>query len=172
MAKIPVERRDQGFPWWGWLLIALGVILLGWLLWSLFANNGAVADDPATGPAAVAPITDVNTIVANPNQEQLVGQPVQLQVVPVQQVSGDRVVWVGQDPTLPLLVVIDDATLPAVSPLDIAPGQTVNVAGTLQPLPSAEQAQQGWNLSEAELNQLAGQDVYLSATQLDVAGGS
>ncbi len=39
MAKIPVERKRRGLPWWAWLLLALAVIALLWLLVSLFDRD-------------------------------------------------------------------------------------------------------------------------------------
>lgn len=38
MSKIPVEKERRGMPWWAWLLIALAVIGVIWLLWALLTG--------------------------------------------------------------------------------------------------------------------------------------
>lgn len=45
MSKIPVEkqRSSSGMPWWGWLLIAVAVILVIWLVWPWITGVGTQA---------------------------------------------------------------------------------------------------------------------------------
>lgn len=47
MARIPVEKRGGGFPWWAWLLI--GLLLLA-LIWLLFSRLGG-GEDRVAAPA-------------------------------------------------------------------------------------------------------------------------
>ncbi len=53
MARIPVRERRGGFPWWGWLLLALVALALLALLWALLAGDD---DDEVAGvdPEVVA----------------------------------------------------------------------------------------------------------------------
>ena len=64
MARIPVERKRRGIPWWVWLLIALAIAALLWLLFELRDDDElgdvlpvaatSAALDPAIGTAATA----------------------------------------------------------------------------------------------------------------------
>ncbi len=58
MARIPVERKRRGLPWWAWLLIALAIAALLWFLFELFNRDPNEARDlNAETPAEVAPGT-------------------------------------------------------------------------------------------------------------------
>lgn len=56
MSKIPVEKKRSGMPWWAWLLIAVVVIALIWMLWPLLfgAEAGALLA-PALAALLVPP---------------------------------------------------------------------------------------------------------------------
>lgn len=43
MSKIPVEKKKGGMPWWAWLLIAVAVIALLFLLWPLLTGGAEAA---------------------------------------------------------------------------------------------------------------------------------
>ncbi len=295
MAKIPVERKGGGFPWWAWLLIILAILLVIWLLWSLFANNtapattGAVvpvvgetatiaptanmapaateeiptaaanaivtvevptslsetavapaggatavpvggttvvpgATAPAavaggatavpvggttvvpgaTAPAAVAggataipgaavgagaataaptggatavpgvvstPITTVIDIISLQDPTLLVNQAVQLQNVFVQRVTGDVTFFVGPTVDQELLVVLDQQPTPRTpteGQVDVNPGQTVNLIGTIQPMPSIQEMQQQWNITADQAAAYSKRPIYLFAKDVTV----
>lgn len=145
MVEIPVERKS-GVPWWLW---ALGLLLLGLLLWWILdePDPDVAAVDPiateAVLPAAVEPapieaaavagppISDVILIVDAPDRPVLAGREVRLANMRVLDVVGDRTFFVGPDANRRLFVVLNEA-VPGDSAIDINPGQTVNLQGVLR----------------------------------------
>ena len=77
MARIPVERRG-GFPWWGWLLLALAVLaLIALLLLALMGDDeepelGVVDPEPtptlATGEVSPPAVTPTPPVAAQGDQ--------------------------------------------------------------------------------------------------------
>ena len=62
--EAPAEETESGFPWWGWLLIALAAVGIGVLVWWLVAGrdsetvtttNGGDGQAPPPPPAPPAP---------------------------------------------------------------------------------------------------------------------
>lgn len=68
MARIPVEKRGGGFPWWAWLLIGLLLLALIWLLFSLLAGGG---DDRVAAPPEPTEIS----AAAEPDATEATGAP-------------------------------------------------------------------------------------------------
>jgi hypothetical protein len=152
--------------------------------------------EPAPGrdsqPAAAqasdsAPITDLSALL-NGNQQQMVGRAAELRNVKVLQNAGRNAFWIGTSNDEKLLVV------PPSTPADYSnageknenpafnqgavssrqthvehPGETVNVSGTIQKLPSEHEAMNRWNLSSSEAAMLGNQHVYLAATRVQSA---
>lgn len=267
MAKIPVERKSSGLPWWAWLLIAIGIALLLWLLLSLFTNNTAeptgvvdpvvaetatnvlvvapedqtieplenanmnanmdtnmnanvnavevptvdtsvivtvevpAGDVPTVGTADLAtavvptvdatlptvdaaaptaapatgvgePLTDVVAILAVPDKATLIDRAVQLDGIIVQRVTGDKTFFVGPSAEQEFLAVIADEepspTTPIEGEVDINAGQTVNLIGTIQQVPSIEEMQQRWNATPEEAAQLAEQQFYMRVQEATI----
>lgn len=248
MAKIPVERKGGGLPWWAWLLIALAILALIWLLWNALTPDeepvGAVvpaetiepdaavtapvveevtpdivdatapvvvatepvivADetapagvanttaaptappttatatetapatpavpDEATPAAATEPLTDIDLIIAAPDQATFVGDEVQLQTVQVQRVVGDVAFWVGpEEQDQQLLVILDEVPTPGTPTegrYDINPGQTITIFGDVHRFPGVQEAQQQWNVTDDAL--LADQEIYLEAERVEI----
>lgn len=155
MAEIPVERKS-GIPWWVWLLLAL--LAFGLLIW-LFnrddENEVAVADTtpavvtPAETPGAIAPaadanmaagtatgpITDIAMLVGATNLASMVGRPVQLTNVRVQDVVGDRTFWVGPDANQRAFVVLNEQPTPGQPPegrYNVEPSQVIGINGVVR----------------------------------------
>ncbi|MBD2209448.1 hypothetical protein H6G27_06115 [Nostoc linckia FACHB-104] len=114
------------------------------------------------------PITDV-LVITNANKQTLVNRPVQFTNVNVQSVVGDRTFWVGSSNTQRVFVVLapnlDAGT--AENKVVVKPGQTIDLAGLLKPVPSVKQAQQQWKgLTATEAQGLRNQVIYLEANQI------
>jgi hypothetical protein len=114
------------------------------------------------------PITDV-LVITNANKQTLVNRPVQFTNVNVQSVVGDRTFWVGSSNTQRVFVVLatklDTGT--AENKVVVKPGQILDLAGVLKPVPSAKQAQQQWKgLTATEAQGLNNQVIYLEANQI------
>ena len=204
MANIPVQRkRGQGIPWWTWLLLGLGFLaLLGFLLWSVVQGQdretarpattgaGAATGSQATGsqaappqaatppanPAAPAgvPLTDLP--IGQPDQlVALVGQPVHLSGLKVQEVVGDKTFWVGPSTAQRLFVFLEEdptAGQQVEGKVDVNPGQTLTIQGELRKLPSAEEAQRLWDITPQSFEALKQEQVYLFARSVKVTSGS
>lgn len=114
------------------------------------------------------PITDL-LIITNANKQTLIDKPVQLTNVKVQSVVGDRTFWVGSSNAQRVFVVLasnlDEGAVE--NKVIVKPGQTLDLAGVLKPVPSVKQAQQQWKgLTAAEAQGLKGQIIYLQANQI------
>ncbi|MBD2437701.1 hypothetical protein [Nostoc sp. FACHB-110] len=114
------------------------------------------------------PITDV-LVITNANKQTLVNRPVRFSNVNVQSVVGDRTFWVGSSTTQRVFVVLAP-NLDAGSienKVVVKPGQTLDLAGVLKPVPSVQQAQKQWKgLTAAEAQGLKNQIIYLEANQI------
>ena len=134
MAEIPVERKG-GLPGWIWLLLAAIIIAL--LIWLFSGGDDSeptavvpvepVAEAPLTSPDdtdTAQPAMTIAAIVENP--EAYIGQSFEPGEVETPAVPTDRGFWIEKDGTRMLAVIIDQ---PREVPLDINPGQTLNVTG-------------------------------------------
>ncbi len=197
MTKIPVERKRGGTAWWVWVIIALAIAALLWLLFSLFDNdpdgvapvvpglegsptagmNGNTPNaSPVPGRAAGGfpgtgwAIVDPVIILDAPDRPALVGQRVQLEAVPVQSVTGDKTFWVGRNNDRQLFVFLEEQATPADTDaaLDINPGQRVRMSGVIRAMPPIAEAQQQWNLTDEQAAPLESQQIYLRADQVAI----
>ena len=138
------------------------------------ARDTAMRDTAAGNVATADPITDVIVIVTAPDRMPLVGRRVQLRDVRVQTVTGDRTFWAGPDPSQQLFVVLDEQATPGTPTegrVNVQPGQTVTVSGTIRELPAdLGSVRQQWSLSQANETTLRNERVYLAADSVAVAG--
>ena len=131
MARIPVERREGGgTPWWLWLIGAVLLIGVIWLLAEAFTGRDevdvGVTDPPvvtdqgvATGPA----ITTPSTLFEAPDARALAGRPVELADMRVEEVVDGNVFWVtatGLEEDRRLLVAVTGQQAPGQP--GVAPG--------------------------------------------------
>ena len=115
------------------------------------------------------PIQDVIVIVDDSAQPSLIGKKVDLQNANVESVIGDRVFWVG-NASKQLLVVLDKSldVGAAEKIIDVDPGKTVDIIGTIMSMPTPEQAQQGWGLTPSETSFIQNEVLYVKAEQINV----
>jgi hypothetical protein len=78
----------------------------------------------------------------------------------------DTVLWVGPRDEQSLLVVLSGADNTTKN-AGVGNGDRVNVSGTVEKAPAADQAKQQWHLSDDAAKRLEQQGVYLSATQME-----
>jgi len=153
MAEIPVERKG-GIPWWVWLI---GALLLIGLLFLLFGNNRNEPDRVAVAPTPVVatetvpvvapiaapvdnaaisgPITDLATIIDTTDRSALVGRQVDLDNVRVLDVVGDRGFFVGADQSRRAFVVLNEVptpNTPVEGRYDVTRGQMININGVMR----------------------------------------
>ena len=183
-------RRRRGFPLWVWPLIPLllGALALGLSLRlgdrrealatdaprATGAETGgqATAGEGAQAGAAGGALTDMLVVVNEPNKAAFVGRPAQFTNVTVQRVTGDRTFWIGPSEDRQLFVVIDEEEGggQAEGQVTVRASQIVTLSGVIQQLPSAAEAQQQWGMDAGASAELANQQVYLHARQVEIVG--
>ena len=129
-----------------------------------------VTEDTTSDSTSVSePIQDVVAIVDASDQPSLAGQKVDLQNANVESVIGDRVFWVG-NASERVLVLLDQSldAGAAEKNVDVDPGKTVDIVGTLMNMPTPEQAQQEWGLTPAETAPIENEVLYVKAEQINL----
>ena len=127
---------------------------------------------PAVGVSALVPVSppivDELIIIQAPDRQTLSGRSVALLGAKVQGVNNTHSFWVGPDTGQRLLVVLDAAAA-ARAHVVVKPGETVGVAGVMQPIPAnLDEVQSRWGLTPLDRARLALQQVYLSASRVVV----
>jgi len=136
---------------------------------SASATSGA----GATG-AVRNTLTDLVVVVTTPARETLAGRRVQFNNVKVQSVVADRGFWIGPSASQRLFVVLNEErspNSPTEGRVDVNPGQTVSISGTLRKLPMPQAAQQQWGLSAADSAAVQKEQIYLHADQVQMRNG-
>lgn len=139
MAEIPIERKS-GVPWWVWLLAALLIVALLW--WLLDDGDGAetaYTDAPvATGTMPTETVTPpaITSLAAIARPDAAIdGRAVNLDGVAVQQVISDAGFWIGASADERVYVLLNEQRTPGTPTegrVDVNPGQTVNIDGTVR----------------------------------------
>lgn len=172
MAEIAVERK---FPWWAWLLIALAVIVLLWVL--LGRDRGGMASDAERDKTVAGqqdgPISDLAMFYNAENPEMLIGRQVRIENANVLSVTGDRDFWVGDTEGRQVLVVLNEVPTPNQPRIegryDINPGQKVAILeGEVKRFPGWDEARSRWNIDPKLRSNFENQRVYIEADKLDV----
>lgn len=124
--------------------------------------NGPVGTPVGNGQPAEAPV-----LVAN-NKREFEGRPLQVSEAPVLEKVNNDVFWVGSNSSSPLLVVVNPAgnSAPAAN---VSPGESVNLTGTVEKAPAADQAKKEWGLDNAGAQKLEQEGAYLSANRASKA---
>lgn len=179
MAEIHIEqKRSSSWIWW-----LVGLAVLAAVLWWLFAasdDDAAVvagdtaavvapgAETPVVADPATGPITDL-TMLGTAATADMAGRQVMLTGVPVQEVVSDKGFWLGSEAQR-VFVVRGDESSPATPPDGaVDAGQTVDVFGVVQRMPSdLTQQTTAWNLRSTDASVLANQPVYVQADSVRI----
>ncbi len=114
------------------------------------------------------PIADVVVIATAPDPATLAGKQAQLTDVTVQSVLSDRAFWVGSGNTQQVFVVLDESldAGSAENQIVVKEGQRIDLTGSLKTMPNTQQAQDQWDLTAEEAQQLNNQPLYLQAQNI------
>lgn len=140
MAEINVERKEGGSIW-PWIIGMLALLLIGWLLYSMFDRDDDVAEVPvATEPIATTPVVDP-AVAPAPGADVDVGQAIPVAAIisgpanyanlqvsgtaRVAQVVSDRGFWID-DGNQRVFAIIDE---PKPEIKNIRAGQMVRLDG-------------------------------------------
>lgn len=174
-----VDREVGGGAWsrlWIWIIIAAAIVCIVWIAWGFGGTGGwwwgnrthtPVASLVTSGPAGTNPLpTGTGVAVLNAgNKQAYIGQPFNAQNVRVQSKVNNNAMWVGGKNT-PMLLIMGGAANNSAADTHIAQGEAINVTGTVEKAPPANQAKSQWQLSDDDVNQLEQQGAYIQATQV------
>lgn len=171
-------RRSAGAGgrawWWLWILIILLIIWFGGWGWGGYGGwwgwgSGHVAANTSHAVPANPNHTTLENVpaIVHSNKSTVTGDRVKLQNEKVQATAGNGAYWVGPDRNNRVLVVA-----PAIDvPREVKAGSTVMVTGTVQQMPSTQQAEQQWKLNPADAKQAGDQGIYVMAQQVTANPG-
>ncbi|HET8637294.1 MAG TPA: hypothetical protein VFL96_10625 [Acidobacteriaceae bacterium] len=185
-----VEREVGARVGYGWIWIWIAIIIIlviwfggfgwggygGWwwghrprtaLVGPNQANGGpAINGQPAPGGSPAAVTGSGVQILTSANKQPFVGQPFVINNVPVQNAANDRAFWIGANDNDTMLVVLTGNQNNARNS-NAQKGVRVNISGTVERAPSAEQAKRMWSLSDDDAKKLEQQGVFVQATQVE-----
>ena len=171
MAKIPVEKETGGGGWWKWLL---GLLLLGLLIWLIWAwvddDDLEVAEDteadietvepPPTPETAAEGAAAMSLAAILNNPDQYVGEPFPATEVTVAQNREitDRGFWIQNQGQHLFAIIID---VPEEQPKDINPGATLRISQDTLRAPSYLPEMPGRPLDQQTQNIAEQQEIFL-----------
>ncbi len=177
---LPSERSVRGgarFARWGVLWLILIGLFIWWAGWGWDGSGGwwwrnrARNDAPvgATGfttETAFANTSGTGIEVLNAtNKRDFVGRPFQVNEVTVESTANGKALWIGSNRSSPMLTILKGPGN-SLGNADIHAGDLVNVTGTVEKAPPAEEAQSQWQLSRNDLNRLEQEGVYIQAMEV------
>jgi hypothetical protein len=139
----------------GWPLI-VGALLAGAAPAGACRQERDRALPPPVELARAAPVTDLGAIVGQDGPD-LAGRPAQISGASVQDVVDERVFWIGPGDTRRVLVVVGQ-------PVNVKRGQTVNLTGTVERVPSDPEGLRPLDLAQQAEDLLRIQIVYIKAS--------
>lgn len=160
MANIPVEHTEAATPWWYWLVGALLLLGLLWLLIGVLSDDDDVEivedDIEVVEPLAVADGIDLSDVIVT----RVVGDNTFF-VAPSEGSDQEMLVYLEEEPTP------GDAT---EGRYDVTVGQHLRIDGVVRQLGDTDLSE--WGLSDAEASSIGPDDDYIRATSLTVLGES
>lgn len=183
-------RRSGGgwFAWWWiWLFIILCAVWFAGWGWGGYGgwwwgNRGvypsAYRNGAVTPPGTVAGAAGGSgqltasgpgmAILNATNKTASIGQSFAVNGAPIQKKLNDHALWVGQNSSTPMLVVLNGAADTAAN-ANLAAGERVNVMGTVKKAPAPAAARKKWGLSQSGAQRLAQEGAYIEANQVEAA---
>lgn len=135
---------------WAWAIITIGMILAV-MLWLFTFDDGLNDAPPTISEEAASQQVDIFDVSANPiivrppnltafadffgstRMSELVGRDLDLQAVPVESVTGDTALWIGENADRRIFVVHDEVSTTAIEErTDIGSGDNVNITGEVR----------------------------------------
>lgn len=164
---LQMGRKAGGSPRdiWFYIAIASAIVLLAvcvtWI-WGT-RRNARPPVEKRTTPVTVPLNNDVAVLDAAEKQPYA-GQPFHAYSIPVRYEVNERVLWVGENNSPPLLVVLTGSGNAARA--NISNRDLVNIQGTVEIAPSPDQAKQNWSLGLDDAHLLEREGAYIRATQV------
>jgi hypothetical protein len=138
---------------WSWLVLFIAG--LAFATWSLAPRFDT---EDSRGRTA-----DWSILTSTPDLHPLLGSSIVLRDVLVAEISNDKVFW-GSAPGGKIVFVTRPAAL-----ADLKLGQTVQITGTVHPMPRWEEARSLWDFEPALKERVEEQRLYLAAERIDIA---
>jgi hypothetical protein len=179
-------RRSDGYRatggawawWWGWFIILVcAFVWFGGWGWGSYGGwwwgnhrfagryskvNVGGYNGPVGTPVGDGQSPQAAVLIAS-NKREFEGQSLQVSGASVTKRVNNDVFWVGSNSSAPLLVVISAPANPA-SARNVTAGESVNVSGTIEKAPPADEAKKDWGLDDAGTQRLEKEGAYLNAT--------
>lgn len=161
-------QRGQAWVREHWIASVLAVLVIAFVLVRIF-HHGYAPPEPQNTNGHVS--TAFNTETTGPglqvlgalNKQGYVGQPFQVENVPVQTIVNHHAIWVGETRQSGMLVVLpNDEGLE-----DAGHGDFVNISGTVKQAPSLAQAKHDWGLNDEGAQTMVEQGVYVQASRVN-----
>lgn len=147
----------------------------------LGSANGAVANNNvrSNSPNSPTPATPSAVVQTGPppsgpgikvldavNKLAFIGKPFQADNVPVERKVNDRALWIATSSNPPMLAVVSGSPNTNPSSAPVRPGSAVDASGTIEAAPSATQAKQQWDLTDADVARMEKEGVYIQVSRL------
>lgn len=162
-------RRDGGFGWiWLWWLFFI-VIIFGWFAGWGWGGYGGWWGWGAPRAGIVQPMngaTVTNPILNATDRQAFVGKTLSVTNTQVLHKVNDTTFWVGPRDEQSLLVILSGNNN-SLANAGISEGDHINVTGTVDKAPTAQEAQNQWKLDGDSAKRMEQQGVYLLANQVE-----
>jgi hypothetical protein len=151
-----------------WIISILGVLVIAFVLVRMF-HHGYAPPAPQNTSGHVSTAFNTETtgqglqVLGALNKQGYVGQPFQVENVPVQTIVNHHAIWVGETRQSSMLVVLPKGS--AVN--DAGHGDFVNIFGTVKKAPTPAQAKHDWGLDDEGARTMEEQGVYVLASRVD-----
>jgi hypothetical protein len=161
-------ERGQAWVRQHWIISVIALLVIAFGLVRIF-HHGYAPPEPQNTNGHVS--TAFNTETTGPglkvlgalNKQGYVGQPFQVENVPVQTIVNHHAIWVGETRQSRMLVVLPNGS----SVNEAGHGDFVNISGTVQKAPPPEKAKHDWGLDDEGAQTMAEQGVYVQASRVD-----
>jgi len=161
-------ERGQAWIREHWIVSVIVLVVLAFVLVRIF-HHGYAPPEPQNANGHVSTAFNTETtgqglqVLGALNKQGYIGQPFQVQNVPVQTIVNHHAMWVGETRQSSMLVVLPNGK----SIDDAGHGDFVNIVGTVQKAPPPAQAKHEWGLNDEGAQTMTEQGVYVLASRID-----